>query len=557
MSQRVKNKIALIGVLFSFIIVLLSILYTNQYPLCFDHWGLIKVLPISYIIAIIIFAIFNLYIILNSKSIFINILCLSLLIIIIFGTATLVEGTPRFIFTFKASTNIDYILRYGELSTDWLSLGDNSRFQLWPAVYLLSVMLILTSTVDINTVLLATPVLSQLLYLLPLLVIFSKSYCEEKYIFIASGFFFLMNWANQEFLSNQVMGFFFILMTISSLFLFIFNKKNRSIFSTLFLVFFLCVVISHGLSSMAMLLYTLTFVTLLIVMSFIFKFSIQKETIPIGILKYQQLAILTILVIILFITWSLYQIKVEMLTTGITGLRSFSLFNFLTNYESAIQLADRGSADHLLIGKIKVYYALLLSFIAMLGWFYYVYKIRTSLLKIDIQFIFFTLVIFINVLLYMMNLYGGEAIIRAYLFSLLSLVYFSTKLLGGRSVFVFIIIFFYIIAAPMHIFIHYTNENENYTPPAYLSSNDFIYQNAVRNSVIFGDSIVDGRRYYDQFIFRSFKKSDDINKNAFIIKRNNDHYTAQYWDDFEVISENSMNSINNIFDNSVNVYYRM
>jgi hypothetical protein len=505
MCQHSKNKVAFIGIFCSVIIVLLSIAHTNQFNLDLDNWGLIKVLPVTYILGVVLFSIFHLYIMFNSKSYFVNIVCVLLLIIILFGTATLLEGTPRFEYTYKASANIDYIVRSGHSCVDWSVLDANSRFQHWPSVYYFSAIMLILSTIDINTLLLLTPVTSQILYLFPLLLIFKRILSESKRVFIACSLFFLMNWVNQDFLSNQNIGLFFSLLVLSILILIQFNMKYSKSWIILFLGTFFCVVISHGLSSIATLAYVLSFLVVILVGNSILWHGRSDLK---SAIKPKQSIVLILFMLTIFLSWATYIVDIQLFSSGLRGITSTSLSNLFSHYTASLQLADRGTYVHIILAKVKTYYAAIFSTIALLGLFHYLLSIKFNIRKVDVPTIFFTCILFVNFMLYISGLYGDEAIIRAFLLSLISLVYFCTHLINSKKLYLLLLVIF-VISMPMHILLHYSNENENYITPTHISSTSFLYQNSNNGAIVLG-SCVEARKNFERYSFRalSYKRID-------------------------------------------------
>lgn len=497
MDLHLKNRVALIGIFCSLILVLLSIAHTSRFTLELDNWGLIKVLPISYIVGIILFSVFHLYIIFNSKSYFLNVMCILLLIIILFGTATLLEGTPRFIFSYKASTNIDYILRSGHSCVDWSILGENSRFQHWPLVYYFSVITLIISKTDINTLLLFAPVASQILYMFPLLLIFNKTLSQYKHIFIACSFFFLMNWVNQDFLSNQNMGLFFSLLVISILVLMILGAKSGWGHILLFLIVFFCVVGSHGLSSIATFAYVSSFLVIVVVISSLWRDNPNFK----NIINQKLYSILILFMFAVLLFWAIYVVDIQLFSSGVRGIASTSFSNLFSNYAASQQLADRGTYAHIVLAKLKTYYAAIFCFIALMGLFHYLLKIKFNLNKIDARSMLFFSILFVNFILYISGMYGDEAIIRAFLLSLICLSFFCTYLIDNKKLYLLLLVFF-ILSMPMHVLLHYSNENENYVSPAYISSTSFFYQNSIEDTIVLGTGIVEARKNFERYSFK-------------------------------------------------------
>ena len=497
-----KGKLCIIGVLFSFNLILLSIVHINVEPWKINEFGLISILPVTYFIGLVTFSILYILLLHYSQSKLFLIVSILILIAILFGTPTLIEGTPRFGYTFRGGGAVDYIVRTGHTNTNWSETGLLSMYQNWPAVFFLGAFIHQIADINILNILLLTPVVSQIFYFIPLYLIFSILLRDTQKVFFACSLFYVMNWANQDFFACQNMGLFLSLLTLA---LFLKIATNRGInveFMVLFIIAFSSVVIAHGLSSVASFLY---------IALCLLAFSISEVIKQDKIIQLKNIKIALILLMFVILSFdAMYVVSGHIFSTGITATLATDFLNIVTHFQASEQLGYSGSPIHAFLSKLKIEDALLFIFIGLLGLIYYLYSIRFKLKFINTQTIFCLCILFVNLILYMTAMYASEALIRAFLFSIVSLSYFSVQLLDSKKLISLLLIFF-IISTPAHILLHYSNEQFEYYSPSHISCMNFFYQNSKEDSTIRGFKLLDALKNYEKYTHSSFSFEKDDN----------------------------------------------
>jgi hypothetical protein len=120
------------------------------------------------------------------------------LIFMLFGIGTLVHDIPRFPTTYVHAGIAETIIRTGEL----YPIIDG-RFD-WPVFFILLAFVTQILGLDHPIALAAwIPTLSNLLYLVPVLIIFSALTSDRRLVWLGVWLFFIGNWVGQDYLSPQ------------------------------------------------------------------------------------------------------------------------------------------------------------------------------------------------------------------------------------------------------------------------------------------------------------------------------------------------------------------
>lgn len=481
-----KEKLCALGVMFSFNIILLSIAVINRHPWTIGDYGLVSILTRPYFAGLILFSLFYILLFKYSISRFYLIMSTSILVLILFGTPTLIEGTPRFGYVYRGAGVVDYILRTGHLSTNWSETGILSMYQNWPAIFLLTSSISLLSNVPIFEILLWTPVISQLFYFIPLYLFFSMFFNDKSNVFFACSLFYIANWLNQDFMACQNIGLFLSLL-ICVLFLRLIQTDKGSLeFKLLFIIVYFTLIVSHGLSSLAASLYIF-----IGSMAFMIKYKMTNILRNFGISMFFLMATL-------FLFWAIYGISSNTFETGIRGVLSTDFFNIISHFEKSVALGSVGGEVYTLISKVKIFDAIVFSLVCFIGLILYLKSIKFEIKQINNATLFCLSILVSNFFLYISSLYGDEAIIRAFLLSLLSLSYFSIQSINNKK-YRAILILLFVISVPMHIFIHNSNERFEYYPPSSIHGMNFFYRYSAVNSTVIGFDLLDASEKYEQY----------------------------------------------------------
>ena len=174
--------------------------------------GLVSVLPPSIIIALIILTVSFCLTLQLQMRVSILLLHVVFLVFMLYGITTLVEEAPHLAVTYKSAGYTEYIMRTGTLKTD-LDFYFN-----WPSFYILSALMTqLAGYHDILSFAAWTPVFLNLIYLGPLYMIFTSATTNKRLVWLGLWFFALTNWVEQDAFVSQGLDFFFYLLIIAIL----------------------------------------------------------------------------------------------------------------------------------------------------------------------------------------------------------------------------------------------------------------------------------------------------------------------------------------------------
>ncbi len=175
--------------------------------------GLISVLPASIIIALIILTL-SFCFALNQPRLRVPILLFHVLILIVmlYSITTLVEQAPRFAVVYRHAGYTEFIMR-----TSTVDPSLDAYFN-WPGFFILSAFLTrIAGYHDILSYAAWAPVFFNLIYLGPLYVILTTATRNKRIIWLAIWFFFVTNWIGQDYFSPQGLNFFLYLVIIAIL----------------------------------------------------------------------------------------------------------------------------------------------------------------------------------------------------------------------------------------------------------------------------------------------------------------------------------------------------
>lgn len=161
--------------------------------------GLITALPLTYVLAPIVLAV-GFVLALNQRRLPRNLLAfdLILLVVMLHGAASLIQEVPRFSTTYVHTGFSEAIMRTGELF-----VNQDARFS-WPVFFVLSAFL--TSAAGLDNALPLTgwfTTISNLLYLIPLFMIFRAFTADRRAVWLGLWIFVVANWVGQDYFSPQ------------------------------------------------------------------------------------------------------------------------------------------------------------------------------------------------------------------------------------------------------------------------------------------------------------------------------------------------------------------
>ncbi|WP_344822457.1 hypothetical protein [Actinocorallia longicatena] len=172
-------------------------------PRSADGYGLIKVLPLPTLLgAVVLVAAFVFTLSLRRAAPLLLGVQIVITVVSLHALAQVMEPVARFPTVWQHAGFIEYITRTGEIGTNL-----DARFS-WPAFFALVGFLTKAVGVsDLNTVLKWSPVVMQLLYLLPLSMIVRVMKANWRAKWFAVWLFPVANWVGQDYLAPQAFGY--------------------------------------------------------------------------------------------------------------------------------------------------------------------------------------------------------------------------------------------------------------------------------------------------------------------------------------------------------------
>jgi hypothetical protein len=175
--------------------------------------GLVSVLPTPIIIALITLTL-SFSIASNQRRLRVPVILLHVLLLIfmLYGITTLVEEAPRFAIVYRHAGYTDFIMR-----TDTVDPNLDAYFN-WPGFFILSAFLTQAAGYhDILSYAAWAPVFFNLIYLGPLYLIFTSATTDKRIVWLGVWFFYVTNWIGQDYFSPQGLNFFLYLLVIAIL----------------------------------------------------------------------------------------------------------------------------------------------------------------------------------------------------------------------------------------------------------------------------------------------------------------------------------------------------
>jgi hypothetical protein len=173
--------------------------------------GLISVLPVSFFLALMLLC-SGFAVGLRTLHIPTLLLLICALLFVLYGTPVLIHEQPRFANNYVHAGLTEFISRTGVLA-----VGADARFS-WPGFFALVAFFTQVAGVDNLLVFSAwVPLLSNFLYLMPLVVIGRSLSDDQRVVWLAVWLFCLTNWIGQDYISPQGFNFLLYLVVIAVL----------------------------------------------------------------------------------------------------------------------------------------------------------------------------------------------------------------------------------------------------------------------------------------------------------------------------------------------------
>lgn len=393
---------------------------------------------------------------------------IALLVAFLFVTPALIEPFPRFRTTYKV-VGLTYLVIGNGAVNPAASILFN-----WPGAWALfsSVFQVALPSPDTLSVFVKyyAPLI-EAAYGLALYVLF-RPFLSKKQTYLALFLFYSMNYVGQDYFSPQSVAYLLFLAFLALTFIYIIRPSSTTMryptvtISSLLFIIFLSLVVTHFLTSFALLLFVIVFA--------VSSRIVEKVRLTRFIVPY----------VVGFAGWMLFG--------------SAAYFNYMLNRQAATPVSESlsqgiqagvtggnpsgavGSVSHAFIANVGILWAIAVAGVVSI-WFIYRYA---SLRKLDkTEAAFLALLVGIVPLLLLPG-YGGELLFRGFLLALPALLYYFVKNASFRSVKIAVVLI--LLAGPiLHVVVAYGNESFNYVSPSEISGYDFFYR-TVANGSVFG-----------------------------------------------------------------------
>ncbi len=397
--------------------------------------GLVSVLPASVFVAcILLIASFSLTLHQGRLSLPILLLHLIGLIFMLYGTTTIVEDSPRFAVSWRHVGVTEHITRTGNVDPHI-----DAYFN-WPVFFIASAFV--TDLAGFQSALSFTPwasVYFNLLYFGPLMMLLSTLSTDKRVVWLGVWFFYLTNWIGQDYFAPQALNYFLYLVILAVLVTWfkavgiqpqlerIFPKRTRAfrlIERVLYLVYGPPAISdepkqkSSPAQRMGLLAIVITLFVVAVPSHQLTPFAILASVTGLIVLGRCTPRGLPIIMALVIVTWMSFM-TTAYLSGHFTKLtQDIGQVNNIVDANVAGRL--KGSAEHLFIVYLRLFMTLVFWVLALIGGlrrFRKGYKDLTPAVIATAPFI-----------LMVMQPYGGEMLLRAYLFSLPAMAFFAAVL---------------------------------------------------------------------------------------------------------------------------------
>jgi hypothetical protein len=175
--------------------------------------GLVSVLPVSMLVAFGLLT-WGYCLALRQQPLSVPLLLVHLLVLVLiaYGTVALVEEQPRYHANWRLVGISDYVIRHGAVD------GTLDAFSNWPGFFILSAFGSLAAGLDSPIRFAAwAPLAFNLMYLGPLVMVLESASCDRRLVWLGVWFFFLVNWVGQDYLAPQGLNYCLFLVTMGIL----------------------------------------------------------------------------------------------------------------------------------------------------------------------------------------------------------------------------------------------------------------------------------------------------------------------------------------------------
>jgi hypothetical protein len=198
-----------------FLVVCASLLWAVSLPAIdlarMTDLGLVSVIPPSLVAALAALTISFCLSLHQARSTLVLVLHVAVLVVMLYGITTVLADVPRFNVALRHIGVADYIARTGAVDP-----GIDAYFN-WPGFFVLGAFVGQLTGVDPTSFANWAPVVFNLLYLAPLVVILRTATRDERLVWLAVWFFYLTNWIGQDYFAPQGLAYFLYLVLLAVL----------------------------------------------------------------------------------------------------------------------------------------------------------------------------------------------------------------------------------------------------------------------------------------------------------------------------------------------------
>lgn len=502
----------------AFVIWLLAV-QTVDYRQMTDY-GLISVLPLPVLLAIAALTLCFLHELTRTPIRTRVAFCFMVaLIIMLFGVTAMVEPVPRFESAWKHVGVTDYILRTGDVDP-----RIDAYFN-WPGFFILVGLITDLGGFSSPLRLLDwAPVVFNLLYLGPLLMIFRHATSDNRLVWLGVWFFYVANWVGQDYLAPQAFGYFFYLVILAILVTWFpvpatspsrvvgvlrrcrlsnptierfvqwlappdlpaapATRRQRGVLALVVVVLYAAVVPSHQLTP----------------------FAILGAVAALVMCNRCTLRFLPVIMVLMALGWLRYMASAYFAGHGSEVAGQVGAVGASVGSNMSDRLA--GSAGHLLVVYLRSTASLIVWGLAFLGGLRRVWNRRR-----DFSFALLAAAPFPLLLL---QSYGGEMLLRIYLFSLPFMAFFVAALFVpaptvGRSRQTRVSLSVASLLLLTSFFItRYGNERMDYFTPAEVQATAYLYEAAPPGSLLLAGTVKTPWKYRDYERYKYRTLAEDI-----------------------------------------------
>lgn len=393
-----------------------------------SDFGLVSVMPPTMIAAILLMTLsFCLTLQRRTYRVPILLFHLALMIFMLYGITMLVEQMPRFDIVYRHAGYTEFIQRTGT------SDPNLDAYFSWPIFFSLAAFL--NTSAGFSSILPYAdwaPVAFSVFYFGPLYMIFSSFTKDKRIIWLALWIFYLSNWIWQDYFSPQGFNFFLYLMMIAILvkwFKTPVDLPARPLWPRISRIRFAIPIYNWATAADPLQSPASPAMRLLLLVCFliIFAFDVSSHQLTpfFTLLSVGALVVchrvrlwwLLIVMIAMIAFWLLVAARVFLvghMSMVFSGIHIFSSLN--NNVSSRVA----GNIDHTIIAKLRIYMSMFIWGFAFLG-----AVVRILNKKKDASLVLLAVMPFP---LFIAQPYGGEMLLRSYMFSLPAMCFFCSAL---------------------------------------------------------------------------------------------------------------------------------